>query len=112
MAYIIGLISEKRAKAQEVTKLAYAELNQIFNTAADGMRVIDKDFNILRINDAFSTLSAINKDEAVGKKCYEVFHGPLCHTSGCPLTRIMGGEERVECEVEKERNDGLRSIVF
>ncbi|MFQ5836128.1 MAG: PAS domain-containing protein [bacterium] len=71
VAYIIGLISEKRAKAQEVTKLVYAELNQIFNTAADGMRVIDKDFNILRINDAFSTLSAINKDEAVGKKCYE-----------------------------------------
>ena len=108
VAYIIGLVSEKRAKAQEVTRLVYAELNQIFNTAGGGMCVIDKDFNLLRINDRFSTLSATNKDEAMGKKCYEVFPGPLCHTPGCSLSRIIGGEERVECEVERERNDGLR----
>jgi len=108
VAYIIGLVSEKRAKAQEVTKLAYVELNQIFNTAGGGMCVIDKDFNLLRINDRLSTLSATNKDEAMGKKCYEVFPVPLCHTPGCSLSRIIGGEERVECEVERERNDGLR----
>ena len=98
----------ERERAEEATKLVYAELDQIFNTAADGMRVIDKEFNVLRVNETFSTLSGVSKDEAVGKKCYEVFPAPQCHTPDCPLTRILGGEERVECEVEKERKDGIR----
>lgn len=57
-------ISERK-QAEEKTKLAYAELNQIFNTAADGMRLIDKDFNVLRVNETFSTLSGVNRNEAM-----------------------------------------------
>ncbi|MEW6676216.1 MAG: PAS domain-containing protein, partial [Nitrospirota bacterium] len=72
------------------------------------MRVLDKDFNILRVNDIFSTLSGVSRDEAIGKKCYEVFRGPMCFTPDCPLTRILAGEKRVEYEVEKERKDGTR----
>ncbi len=83
-----------------------AELDQIFNTGADGMRLTDKDFNVLRVNETFSTLSGVSKDEAVGKKCYEVFPGPMCHTADCPLTRILAGDERIDCDVEKERIDG------
>jgi PAS domain S-box-containing protein len=97
----------KLRQAEEAAEYAYAELDQIFETAADGMRVIDKDFNVVRVNETLSTLSGINKDKAVDKKCYEVFQGPLCHTQGCPLTRILGGEERVESDVERERNDGV-----
>ncbi|MCK4827946.1 GGDEF domain-containing protein, partial [bacterium] len=95
-------------ESEEAIKLAHAELDQIFNTAADGMCVVDKDFNILRTNEAFSTMAGIGKDEAAGKKCCEVFPCSLRHTAGCALTRILGGEERVECEVEKKRKDGAR----
>ena len=98
----------ERKRAEEATKAAYTELSQIFNTAVDGMRVIDKDFNVLRNSQTFLTLSGISESEAAGRKCYEVFHGSMCHTPQCPLTRIMGGEERVECEVEKERSDGTK----
>ena len=101
-------ILETDAKHLKQIAESAAELNQIFNTAADGMRVVDKDFNTLRVNETFSTLSGISKEEAFGKKCYEVFPGPMCHNSICPLTRILGGEERVEYEVEKERKDGTR----
>lgn len=94
--------------AGEAIKLAHAELNQIFNTSADGMSVVDKEFNVLRVNNTFATLSGISKDEAEGKKCYEVFRSYVCHTPDCPLTQILGGEERVEMDVEKERNDGIR----
>ena len=100
-------IISQRKRAEEATKHAYAELNQIFNTAADGMSVVDKDFNVLRVNETFSILSGISKDEAAGKKCYEVFRGPLCQTQQCPLMQILGGKERVECDVEKQRNDGV-----
>ena len=35
-----------RRRAEDAAKLAGAELNQIFETAADGMRVIDKEFKV------------------------------------------------------------------
>jgi len=98
----------ERKLAQETTKLAYAELDQVFQTAADGMRVIDKDYNILRMNETFAALSGINKEEAIGKKCYEVFPGPQCHTQRCSLKRVFSGEERIEFEALKERTDGKK----
>ncbi|MDH3558798.1 MAG: MEDS domain-containing protein, partial [Deltaproteobacteria bacterium] len=101
-----NLKEHKRAK--EKIRIAYEELKQIFNTATDGMRVIDQEFNILRINTTFSRLTGISEDEAVGKKCYEVFGGPVCHTPNCTLTRVLGGEKLVEFEVERQRSDGTR----
>ena len=98
----------ERKRAEEATRHAYTELDQIFNTSADGMRVVDKDFTVLRTNKTFATLSGISQDEAVGKKCYEVFPGLACHTADCPLTRILGGEERVEYDAEKQQSDGMR----
>ncbi len=96
----------ERKHAEETAKLAYAELNQVFQTAADGMRLIDKDFNILRINETFAVLTGINKEEAIGKKCYEVFPGPQCHTPDCSLKQVFSGKERVEMESLKKRKDG------
>jgi two-component system sensor kinase FixL len=105
--HILRDITDQK-RAEEATKLAYAELSQIFNTAIDGMRVIDKDFNVLRNSQTFLTLAGVSESEAEGKKCYEVFPGSLCHTPRCPLTAIMDGEELVEFEVEKERPDGTK----
>jgi PAS domain S-box-containing protein len=94
----------QRQRQKEAAEIAYAELNQIFETAADAMRVIDKNYNILRCNKTFGNLTGAT--EAEGRKCFDVFPGSLCHTSRCPLCRIIEGEERVECHVEKVRPDG------
>ncbi len=98
----------KRKKAVEASKLAYAELNQIFDSAADGMRVIDKDFNVLRVNRTFLNISGASKAEAEGKKCYDVFCSTICHTPDCTLNMLLGGKEYVEFDVEKERTDGTK----
>ncbi len=98
-------ISERK-RAEEITKHAYKELNQIFQTAADGMRLIDKNFTILRVNETFASLTGLEKDEAVGKKCYEVFSGPQCHTPDCSLKQIFHGKERIELESTRRTRDG------
>jgi len=105
---LLGRDITKHRWTQEELKLAYAQLNRIFNATGDGMCVIDKDFNILRVNDTFLTLAGINKDEVVGKKCYETFRCSQHRTSDCALTRILQGEEYIEMIVEKERRDGTR----
>jgi len=97
-----------RLRAERAAILANTELTQIFDTAADAMRVVDRNFNMLRVNETFSALSGIAKEEAVGKKCHEVFWGPLCHTKDCPLNRILGNMDCVECDSEKVRKDGVK----
>ncbi len=99
-------VSHQRKQAEEMIRKAYLELDQIFNTAADGMSLIDTDFNIIKINDTFSTLLGINKDEAKGKKCYELFGSQECLTARCYLTRILNGEKGCEGDTEKKLKDG------
>jgi PAS domain S-box-containing protein len=82
------------------------ELNQIFNTNANSMRLIDTDFNILRVNRAFTIMSGISKEDAEGKKCFNIFPGPNCHTADCPLNQIKNGEDKVEQDLTKKNNSG------
>lgn len=88
-------------KAETNVQRINMELTQIFNTAADGMRVIDKDFNILRFNKTFLRLSGANAEKALGCKCYDVFWGSACHTDQCPMLRIQKGEELIEYDALK-----------
>ena len=96
----------ERERSEEKAKRAFTELNQIFQSAADGMLVIDKDFTVMRANETFEKLSGTSVEEAVGKKCHEVFPGVQCRTLLCPATKILHGEERVECETVKKHSDG------
>ena len=102
------MIVNGRRKAEDKTKHVNTELTQIFETAADAMRVVDKEFNVLRVNETFSTLSGMSREDIIGKKCFEVLHGPLCETDNCPLARILDNEQWVEIDSEKEKRDGTK----
>ena len=98
----------KRIQAERNIKQAYLEMNQIFDTAADEMRVIDLQHNIININQAFINRTGLSKDKAIGRKCYDILYGARCHTPECPISRIALGRERVESEEEKTLPDGRR----
>jgi len=101
-------IVNARWRAEKAAVRATTELAQIFDTAADAMRVVDRDFNVLRVNETFAKLSGVPKEEAVGKRCHDIFWGPLCHTEDCPMRRIFEDMGRVEYDSEKVRKDGAR----
>jgi len=90
----------------DAVKLASSELAQIFQTAADGMCVIDKNFNVLRINETLAKIYSVRQNDTVGKKCFDVFQYTACKSAKCVLNGILDGKKRVECEVVKERNNG------
>lgn len=84
-----------------------SELEQILNTSSNGMRLLDKDFNILRVNNAFVSLAGFkDKSEINGKKCYEVFPGNGCDTENCPVVRVIKTNKPFKLDVQKEKKDG------
>ena len=95
-----------RKKMERDLQQAHAELNQIFQTASVAMRLVDSNFNVLKINNTFERLTGVNETDAIGKKCHEIFSGPTCFTEQCPIHRIVNGMETVESYVDKERPDG------
>jgi PAS domain S-box-containing protein len=102
---------DARIKEQQQIEKALVEINdefiQIFNSAPDGMHIIDRDFTVIRANRAFMALTGHSGVETItGRKCFEVFAGRLCHTPECPLTKILAGAERVEVESQKVKADG------
>ena len=97
-------ITDRKLAEEEVDR-AHFELNQVFE-AATPMNVIDRDFNMMRINDTFSTLFRVNKEEVIGKKCYDLWPGPLCRTPECPLSRILEGLDHHEYEDSVKFPDG------
>ncbi|MFX1574955.1 MAG: PAS domain S-box protein [Promethearchaeota archaeon] len=102
-------ITEKK-KAEEVIRNTKTELATIFNVAGNGIRVIDKEFNVLRMNQAFVELTGGKETELKQQKCYEQFPHPKCHTTECTLKCIIEGDECVDIEVIKERHDGKKVI--
>ncbi len=98
-------IAEQK-KMQEAIQRTSTELEQIFQTASVGMRLIDCDYNILKVNRAFCELSGLDETESVGRKCYDVFEGSMCHSPECSLKQIIQGNGSMEYEVSKKRMDG------
>ncbi|PKQ16614.1 MAG: hypothetical protein CVT67_04250 [Actinobacteria bacterium HGW-Actinobacteria-7] len=105
---VIAIVRDitERVEVQRELRLAYDEIEQLFDTAADGMRVVDSDYNVIRMNRTLGEMTGLNAEAAKGAKCYETFSGPHCHTKNCPLSLIMGGAGALTYEVEKTNPAG------
>lgn len=102
-----------RSNAMAMEKeLARIELNQIFNVASDGMWIVDDQFRVLKINRALSTMLGMRADEAIGRRCYELFRGNVCENDNCPVRHILGGEKHFECDVERQSTSGVQAFIL
>jgi len=97
-------VSERTKKILDTN----VELHQIFNSTANGMRIINKNYDIIRVNDAFCGISGTIKESIEGEKCYDVFPGVYCHTTNCPLDRISNGEKTIETEEVRFKKGGKK----
>ena len=84
------------------------ELSAIFNTSSDAMKLIDKDYNILRVNPAMAALDGMSDQSAIGKKCYEVAKSNRCHTKNCMLDLVRETKRRMVYESEVTHLDGSK----
>ena len=84
------------------------ELHQIFNSTANGLRIINKNYDIIRVNESFCKISGAIRESVEGEKCYDIFPGVFCHTSNCPLDKIREGENNIETEEVRFKKGGKK----
>jgi PAS domain S-box-containing protein len=63
-------------------------LSSVFSSIQDGISVIDKDLNILRVNQTMEDWYS-HKMPLVGKKCYDAYHGGQARCDSCPSLRTI-----------------------
>ncbi|MBU1139324.1 MAG: diguanylate cyclase [Proteobacteria bacterium] len=91
-----------RKEAENLLLESHMELNQVFNTAANGMRIVDANHVIRKVNKAFCDMVCKTAEEIVGKKCYEILPGPNCRTKSCPLNRLASGAGSFKTKMQKK----------
>ncbi|WP_415718740.1 sigma-54 interaction domain-containing protein [Maridesulfovibrio sp.] len=62
--------------------------SSVLDSLADGVFTVDRDWNITFFNEAASRITGVPADEAVGSKCWDVFHSSLCD-GDCALRACM-----------------------
>jgi len=87
------------------------QISAIFQASGDAMRVIDNEFNVIRLNDEMQKLTGVAGEENFSKKCFDLFGGELCHFDNCILKRVCAGEKRVFVEIVKATHDGRKIPV-
>jgi PAS domain S-box-containing protein len=62
--------------------------HSIMESVADGVLAIDVDHNITAFNPAAATITGVRRDEAIGRKCFDVLRAEVCD-EGCPAREAM-----------------------
>lgn len=77
----------------------------------DGVSIHDLDFNITHVNQTLATALGLNKEEMVGRKCYEVFHGTSRPIANCPHARALKTGQRANVRLKEPHLGGITIIV-
>ena len=90
MEYVTGVFFDITRHKKAVDKLRKSErfLQNIFDAIQDGISVLDKDLNIMRINNTMEKWYS-HAMPFKGKKCYEFYHGRTKRCEICPSIRAL-----------------------
>ncbi len=95
----------ERQQAEEGLRQSKTTLENVINNS-NPLCITNIDFEVLRANNAYYDLWAGAETGTERIKCYDSRPGSLCHTSRCPLIRIIAGEKVVSVETTKLNPSG------
>jgi PAS domain S-box-containing protein len=79
----------KARQAEEKARHMAEEWRTTFDSIKDPVSIHDRDFKIVRANQAFADILGMEIREVIGKKCYEIIHGTEEPWSNCPHNQTM-----------------------
>ncbi|GEM_PF-250926 len=94
------------ARLFEKVKLAEAELENIFQSITDLLYITTEDYTIRNVNKAVTDVLGKPRNEIIGKKCYEVFHGMDRPYEKCPHHKTVQNKKAYIEEFEDPYRKG------
>lgn len=90
-------ITEQKAATDMVLKAA-REWATTFDSMSEGISIHDPDHTVVNANASLCRMLGKSREEIVGRKCYEIFHGKSGPPADCPLEKAArsGRDESVE----------------
>jgi PAS domain S-box-containing protein len=78
----------------------------ILDAIADGVFTVDNQWNITFFNHSAQVITGINKDDAIGRKCFEVFRANICQSTCALKETINSGRNIIDLPVDILNNNG------
>jgi len=83
----------------------------ILDSIADGVFTVDRDWKITMFNKAAEKMTGISREEAIGRRCCDVFRASICETE-CALNRtLQTGKSLINREIYILNAEGRRVPV-
>jgi PAS domain S-box-containing protein len=83
----------------------------IMESVGDGVFTVDRDWNVIFFNKSAGEITGIPPEQAVGRKCWEVFKTQDCPGSCALRSCIEAGSKVANCVLYIERADGAKIPV-
>ncbi len=96
----------KRKLAQEEVLKAKEEWEHTFDAVPDLIAIVEKDYNILRVNQAMATRLGVKVEDCTDHKCYELIHGTNKPPLNCPHKLMLEDGQEHTLEVHEDKIDG------
>lgn len=104
---MLSLSEELESKTLELVDQRN-KLEAIFNSNIEGTFTIDDEWNITSFNNSAAKITGYKNNEALGKKCWEIFNSSLCR-NGCHMEATMHkGKSTIGNELEIIHKNGKR----
>lgn len=99
----IGYFKEARSKIKELESLnielarRHNKLEAIFNSIGDGLTILDRDLNIVFVNQVQQANFPDTK--LIGKKCHQAFFSKSKVCADCPVRQTMQNQQNLSGEI-------------
>jgi len=107
-----GLFERFCQTNQQVAMSSYDEqfLARVFDSVTDPMAIYDRDFKILRVNQALTSLFKLSAQQIIGKNCYDVFYNRTQICDECHVDDVFRNGEKRMLEKVFPLPDGSKRI--
>ena len=76
-----------RKRSEERLRKSERFLNMIFNSIRDPLCIVDNEFRLIRVNEAYAILKKKTVDDLIGRKCHEVLENSSTVCEGCVIDK-------------------------
>jgi len=87
-SWLVQFLNRRQRKTEDALQESETLLQNIYDGIEDGITVLDRDFNVVRVNRELKEIHA-ERRPLVGQKCYRVYEGKEARCSDCPSLRAL-----------------------